>query len=236
MNPQEEEILSFNKPYEWTSFNVVAAVRNLLRRKLNTKKIKVGHAGTLDPLATGVLLVCTGKATKRIEELQAHTKEYVATLKIGATTPSFDKETEEDATYPTDHITRELLESTLKTFIGSIEQVPPTYSAVKVNGKRAYEFARTGRDVELKAKTLVIDEIELLSCNLPHEAVIRVVCSKGTYIRALARDIGIALGSGAYLTDLMRTRIGEYRLVDCMDIKDFPEWLDKQEIVNNQKD
>ena len=236
MNPQEGEILSFNKPYEWTSFNVVAAVRNLLRRKLNTKKIKVGHAGTLDPLATGVLLVCTGKATKRIEELQAHTKEYVATLKIGATTPSFDKETEEDATYPTDHITRELLESTLKTFIGSIEQVPPTYSAVKVNGKRAYEFARTGRDVELKAKTLVIDEIELLSCNLPHEAVIRVVCSKGTYIRALARDIGIALGSGAYLTDLMRTRIGDYRLVDCMDIKDFPEWLDKQEIVNNQKD
>ena len=236
MNPQEGEILSFNKPYEWTSFNVVAAVRNLLRRKLNTKKIKVGHAGTLDPLATGVLLVCTGKATKRIEELQAHTKEYVATLKIGATTPSFDKETEEDATYPTDHITRELLESTLKTFIGSIEQVPPTYSAVKVNGKRAYEFARTGRDVELKAKTLVIDEIELLSCNLPHEAVIRVVCSKGTYIRALARDIGIALGSGAYLTDLMRTRLGEYRLVDCMDIKDFPEWLDKQEIVNNQKD
>lgn len=236
MNPQEGEILSFNKPYEWTSFNVVAAVRNLLRRKLNTKNIKVGHAGTLDPLATGVLLVCTGKATKRIEELQAHTKEYVATLKIGATTPSFDKETEEDATYPTDHITRELLESTLKTFIGSIEQVPPTYSAVKVNGKRAYEFARTGRDVELKAKTLVIDEIELLSCNLPHEAVIRVVCSKGTYIRALARDIGIALGSGAYLTDLMRTRIGEYRLVDCMDIKDFPEWLDKQEIVNNQKD
>ena len=235
MNPQEGEILSFNKPYEWTSFNVVAAVRNLLRRKLNTKKIKVGHAGTLDPLATGVLLVCTGKATKRIEELQAHTKEYVATLKIGATTPSFDKETEEDATYPTDHITRELLESTLKTFIGSIEQVPPTYSAVKVNGKRAYEFARTGRDVELKAKTLVIDEIELLSCNLPHEAVIRVVCSKGTYIRALARDIGIALGSGAYLTDLMRTRIGEYRLVDCMDIKDFPEWLDKQEIINNQK-
>jgi tRNA pseudouridine55 synthase len=236
VNPQEGEILSFNKPYEWTSFNVVAAVRNLLRRKLNTKKIKVGHAGTLDPLATGVLLVCTGKATKRIEELQAHTKEYVATLKIGATTPSFDKETEEDATYPTDHITRELLGSTLKTFIGSIEQVPPTYSAVKVNGKRAYEFARTGRDVELKAKTLVIDEIELLSCNLPHEAVIRVVCSKGTYIRALARDIGIALGSGAYLTDLMRTRIGEYRLVDCMDIKDFPEWLDKQEIVNNQKD
>lgn len=236
MNPQEGEILSFNKPYEWTSFNVVAAVRNMLRRRLNTKKIKVGHAGTLDPLATGVLLVCTGKATKRIEELQAHTKEYVATLKIGATTPSFDKETEEDATYPTDHITRELLEDTLKTFIGSIEQVPPTFSAVKVNGKRAYEFARSGRDVELKAKTLVIDEIELLSCNLPNEAIIRVVCSKGTYIRALARDIGIALGSGAYLTDLMRTRIGEYRLADCMDIKDFPEWLSKQEIVNNQKD
>ena len=236
MNPQEGEILSFNKPYEWTSFNVVACVRNLLRRRLKTKKIKVGHAGTLDPLATGVLLVCTGKATKRIEELQSHTKEYIATLKLGATTPSFDKETEEDAVYPTEHITRELLDETLKKFVGSIEQVPPTYSAVKVNGKRAYEFARTGRDVELKAKTLVIDEIEVMSCNLPNEVVIRVVCSKGTYIRALARDIGQALGSGAYLTDLMRTRIGDYRLVDCMDIKDFPEWLDKQEIVNNQKD
>ena len=236
MNPQEGEILSFNKPYEWTSFNVVACVRNLLRRRLKTKKIKVGHAGTLDPLATGVLLVCTGKATKRIEELQSHTKEYIATLKLGATTPSFDKETEEDAVYPTEHITRELLDETLKKFVGSIEQVPPTYSAVKVNGKRAYEFARTGRDVELKAKTLVIDEIEVMSCNLPSKVVIRVVCSKGTYIRALARDIGQALGSGAYLTDLMRTRIGDYRLADCMDIKDFPEWLDKQEIVNNQKD
>lgn len=236
MNPQEGEILSFNKPYEWTSFNVVACVRNLLRRRLKTKKIKVGHAGTLDPLATGVLLVCTGKATKCIEELQSHTKEYIATLKLGATTPSFDKETEEDAVYPTEHITRELLDETLKKFVGSIEQVPPTYSAVKVNGKRAYEFARTGRDVELKAKTLVIDEIEVMSCNLPSEVVIRVVCSKGTYIRALARDIGQALASGAYLTDLMRTRIGDYRLADCMDIKDFPEWLDKQEIVNNQKD
>lgn len=236
MNPQEGEILSFNKPYEWTSFNVVACVRNLLRRRLKTKKIKVGHAGTLDPLATGVLLVCTGKATKRIEELQSHTKEYIATLKLGATTPSFDKETEEDAVYPTEHIKRELLDETLKKFVGSIEQVPPTYSAVKVNGKRAYEFARTGRDVELKAKTLVIDEIEVMSCNLPSEVVIRVVCSKGTYIRALARDIGQALGSGAYLTDLMRTRIGDYCLADCMDIKDFPEWLDKQEIVNNQKD
>lgn len=236
MNPQEGEILSFNKPHEWTSFNVVACVRNLLRRRLKTKKIKVGHAGTLDPLATGVLLVCTGKATKRIEELQSHTKEYIATLKLGATTPSFDKETEEDAVYPTEHITRELLDETLKKFVGSIEQVPPTYSAVKVNGKRAYEFARTGRDVELKAKTLVIDEIEVMNCNLPNEVVIRVVCSKGTYIRALARDIGQALGSGAYLTDLMRTRIGDYRLADCMDIKDFPEWLDKQEIVNNQKD
>jgi tRNA pseudouridine55 synthase len=215
VNPQEGEILSFNKPYEWTSFNVVACVRNLLRRRLKTKKIKVGHAGTLDPLATGVLLVCTGKATKRIEELQSHTKEYIATLKLGATTPSFDKETEEDAVYPTEHITRELLDETLKKFVGSIEQVPPTYSAVKVNGKRAYEFARTGRDVELKAKTLVIDEIEVMSCNLPSEVVIRVVCSKGTYIRALARDIGLALESGAHLTALRRTRIGDYKVEDC---------------------
>jgi tRNA pseudouridine55 synthase len=229
-------IIPIDKPYRWTSADVIRKVKFAAIRHFGKKNLKVGHAGTLDPLATGVLLVCTGKATKRIEELQAHTKEYVATLKIGATTPSFDKETEEDATYPTDHITRELLEDTLKKFIGSIEQVPPTYSAVKVNGKRAYEFARKGRDVELKAKTLVIDEIELLSCDLPHEAVIRVVCSKGTYIRALARDIGIALGSGAYLTGLVRTRIGDYRIEDCMDITKFPEWISKQEIVNSQQD
>lgn len=184
--------MAFDKPYEWTSFGLVAKVRYLLCKRLGVKKLKVGHAGTLDPLATGVLLVCTGKATKRIEELQAHTKEYVATLRLGATTPSFDLEKPVDAEYPTEHITREMVEETLNRFVGTIEQVPPVFSACKVNGSRAYDLARKGEEVELKAKTLVIDEMELLRCELP-EIVIRVVCSKGTYIRALARDIGVAL-------------------------------------------
>lgn len=193
--------MAFDKPYEWTSFGLVAKVRYLLCKRLGVKKLKVGHAGTLDPLATGVLLVCTGKATKRIEELQAHTKEYVATLRLGATTPSFDLEKPVDAEYPTEHITREMVEETLNRFVGTIEQVPPVFSACKVNGSRAYDLARKGEEVELKAKTLVIDEMELLRCELP-EIVIRVVCSKGTYIRALARDIGVALQSGAHLTAL----------------------------------
>lgn len=174
--------MAFDKPYEWTSFGLVAKVRYLLCKRLGVKKLKVGHAGTLDPLATGVLLVCTGKATKRIEELQAHTKEYVATLRLGATTPSFDLEKPVDAEYPTEHITREMVEETLNRFVGMIEQVPPVFSACKVNGSRAYDLARKGEEVELKAKTLVIDELELLRCELP-EIVIRVVCSKGTYIR-----------------------------------------------------
>lgn len=231
MNPIKGEILCFNKPYRWSSFELVAKVRGKLKHRLGVKKLKVGHAGTLDPLATGVLIICTGKATKLVEELQSHTKEYVATLKLGATTPSFDRETEEDATYPTSHITEELIRTTLQQFVGTIMQVPPVYSAVKIDGKRAYQFARKGKEVELKAKPLTIDEIELMSANIPDEIVIRVVCSKGTYIRALARDIGQALGSGAYLTDLCRTRIGDYRLIDCLDIHTFDEWLDGQEIV-----
>ena len=196
---------------------------------MGVKKIKVGHAGTLDPLATGVMIICTGKATKRIEEFQYHTKEYIATLQLGATTPSFDLEKEIDATYPTEHITREMVEEVLKKFIGTIEQVPPVFSACKVDGKRAYDLARKGNEVELKAKTLVIDDIELLECNLP-EIKIRVVCSKGTYIRALARDIGQALDSGAHLTGLIRTRVGDVKLEDCMKIEDFEQWLDKQDI------
>lgn len=229
MNFIKGEILSFNKPYGWTSFQVVSKVRSAISKKLHVKKMKVGHAGTLDPLATGVLIVCTGKSTKLIDELQSHTKEYIATLKLGATTPSYDKETEEDAVYPTEHITKELVETVLQRFIGTIEQTPPEYSAVKINGKRAYEFARKGKSVELKPKTLVIDSIELLECNFP-EIVIRVVCSKGTYIRALARDIGRELQSGAYLTGLVRTRIGEYNLDECLDPETFNEWLDSQEI------
>lgn len=229
MNFIKGEILSFNKPYGWTSFQVVSKVRSAISKKLHVKKMKVGHAGTLDPLATGVLIVCTGKSTKLIDELQSHTKEYIATLKLGATTPSYDKETEEDAVYPTEHITKELVETVLQRFIGTIEQTPPEYSAVKINGKRAYEFARKGKSVELKPKTLVIDSIELLECNFP-EIVICVVCSKGTYIRALARDIGRELQSGAYLTGLVRTRIGEYKIDECLDPETFNEWLDSQEI------
>ena len=230
MNPQKGEILCFNKPYTWTSFDLVNKVRGILRHRTKNRKLKVGHAGTLDPLATGVLIICSGKATKRIDELQADVKEYIATMKLGATTPSFDKETEEDATYPTDHITKELVEATLQQFVGTIEQIPPSFSAVRVNGKRAYQMARKGQEIELKPKQLTIDEIELMSCELPSQIVIRVVCSKGTYIRALARDIGTALGSGAYLTDLCRTRIGKYKLADCLDITEFDDWLNNQTI------
>jgi tRNA pseudouridine55 synthase len=188
------------------------------------KKLKVGHAGTLDPLATGVMIICTGKATKRIEEFQYHTKEYVATLMLGATTPSFDLEKEIDATYPTEHITRELVEETLKKFIGSIEQIPPAFSACMVDGKRAYDLARKGEEVNLKPKTLVIDEIELLEYAMP-DIKVRVVCSKGTYIRALARDIGQALQSGAHLIALRRTRVGDVRVEDCLNPLDFKDWI-----------
>ena len=268
MDFQAGEILFIDKPYRWTSFDVVNKVRWLLCKRLGTKKLKVGHAGTLDPLATGVMIVCTGRATKRIDELQAHTKEYVATLRLGATTPSFDLEHPIDAYYPTGHITRELIETTLQQFLGRIEQIPPAYSAVKVDGKRAYDLARKEKDVELKPKILVIDEIELLdyrptpegspialpakeeslprtgmrrkafltSPAAPDDSVdypsitLRIVCSKGTYIRALARDIGQALGSGAHLTALRRTRIGNVHIDDCLSMLDFPQWLESQEV------
>lgn len=229
MNFKEGEILAFDKPYGWTSFALVAKARYLICRKLGVKKLKVGHAGTLDPLATGVLVICTGKATKQIEALQAHTKEYIATIRLGATTPSFDLEKPIDAEYPTEHITPELVKTVLSRFIGTISQVPPTFSACKINGERAYDLARKGEEVPLKAKTLVIDELELLRCDLP-DIEIRVVCSKGTYIRALARDIGQALESGAHLTALRRTRSGKVRVENCLHIEDFADWLDKQDI------
>lgn len=231
MNFQAGEILYFDKPLYWTSFNLVAKVRSALCHKIGVRKLKVGHAGTLDPLATGVVTICTGKATKRIDELQAHTKEYVATLQLGATTPSFDLETVVDATFPTAHITKELIEEVLTHFLGRIEQVPPAFSACKVDGRRAYDLARKGKDVQLKAKILVIDEIELQDFNPETmQMTIRVVCSKGTYIRALARDIGEALQSGAHLIALRRTRVGDIRVEDCMDVEDFPRWLENQEI------
>lgn len=229
MDFKEGEVLYFNKPLGWTSFKVVGHVRYHICRRIGVKKLKVGHAGTLDPLATGVMIICTGKATKRIEEFQYHTKEYIATIQLGATTPSYDLEHEIDATYATKHITRELVEEVLKKFVGEIQQVPPAFSACMVNGKRAYDLARKGEEVELKPKLLVIDEIELLECNLP-EIKVRVVCSKGTYIRALARDIGLALDSGAHLTALERTRVGDVRIKDCLNPLNFKEWIDVQEI------
>jgi len=220
------EVLCFNKPLDWTSFDLVNRFRYKLSRKLNVKKIKVGHAGTLDPKATGVLIVCTGRATRRVEEFQYQTKEYVATLQLGATTPSFDLEKEIDQTYPVEHITREKVENVLSTFVGTIQQVPPSFSACKINGRRAYKSARKGREVPLQAKTLIIDAIELLEYALP-VVKIRVVCSKGTYIRALARDIGMALDSGAHLIALERTRIGEVTLDICMSPENIDDFLEK---------
>jgi tRNA pseudouridine55 synthase len=220
MNFIEGEVLYVKKPLHWTSFNLVSKLRWKLQRTLKVKKLKVGHAGTLDPLATGVMIICTGKATKLIESFQYQTKEYVATLELGATTPSFDLELPVDAVFEVQHINRELVDKVISGFLGEIWQTPPVYSAVKVDGKRAYDYAREGQDVELKPKLLVIDEIEVLDFSLP-VLKIRVVCSKGTYIRALARDIGLALGSGAHLTALERTRIGDVKLEDCKEIEDM---------------
>ena len=265
----EGEVLAFDKPLTWTSFNLVKVVRNNLSRRLGLKRLKVGHAGTLDPLASGVMILCTGKCTKLIDQLQAGTKEYVATLRLGCTTPSFDAEHPIDAIYPTSHITQAAVEEALSRFRGSIWQVPPVYSACKVEGRRAFDYIRQGEDVELKAKELVIDELELLDLHLPEQGLIsphadevakmaredihikdygrdketyeiaeatnidiehlsylqiRVVCSKGTYIRALARDIGQALCSGAYLIGLRRTRVGDIRVEDCLPVENIEQW------------
>ena len=235
LNPIEGEIFYVDKPLKWTSFEVVKKIRARLRKRLDVKSLRVGHAGTLDPLATGVLIVCTGRATKRIEELQSGVKEYVAHLRLGETTPSFDLESQVDAIYPWQHITREQVEETLQEqFTGTIEQVPPAFSACKIDGKPAYKLARKGKEVEIRAKTLIIDDIELLECGLPSEPTmaIRVVCSKGTYIRALARDIGVALGSGAHLTALRRTRVGDIAVDDCESVEQLIERLETEEMVS----
>lgn len=232
---EQGEILAFDKPLHWTSFDLVAKVRYNLCRKLGTKKLKVGHTGTLDPLATGVVIICTGRKTKLIDQLQYDVKEYVATLQLGATTPSYDLEKEIDATYPTEHITRALIDETILLFLGEQWQVPPIFSAVQVNGKRAYQFARKGETVELKPKLLVIDEIEVLSFDKARmQVTLRIVCSKGTYIRALARDIGERLGSGAHLIALRRTRVGETRVENCYTIESFLEKLNDYEYVQIQ--
>lgn len=227
MNFIEGEIIAIDKPYGMSSFGALARVRYLISKKVGVKRVKTGHAGTLDPLATGVLIICTGRCTKQIEQLQNHTKEYTATLQLGATTPSFDREHEVDRTYPTEHITRELIEQALTQFTGDVMQVPPAFSACMVDGHRAYKMARRGDDVKLAAKPVRIDEIELLDFDpVQMQLSIRVVCGKGTYIRSLARDIGEALGSGAFLTALRRTRVGEIRVEDCIDFDHFQEWLD----------
>ena len=229
MNFQEGAYIYINKPYRMSSFGALAHIRYLVSKKVGVKRVKMGHAGTLDPLATGVLILCTGRATKQIERLQQHTKEYTATLQLGATTPSYDMEHEVDATYPTEHITRELIEQTLPRFVGDIMQVPPLFSAVMIDGHRAYKMARKGEQVELAAKAVRIDEIELTDFNpSTMQMSIRVVCGKGTYIRSLARDIGSALGSGAYLTALCRTRVGDVSINDCLTFDEVPAWLDAQ--------
>lgn len=220
------EIFAIDKPYRISSFGALAHVRYVLSRTLGYK-VKIGHAGTLDPLATGVLILCTGKATKRIEEFQGQTKEYTATLQLGATTASYDMEHEVNASFPTEHITRELINDTLPQFIGDIEQVPPTYSAVKVNGDRAYELRRAGEEVKLKPKHIHIDEIEVVEFDVEKmQLSLRVVCGKGTYIRALARDLGRALNSGAYLTALRRTRVGDFTIDRCLDYEHIREWIE----------
>lgn len=225
----EGEVLFFDKPLYWTSFQLVNKVKYALFEQLKVKKLKVGHAGTLDPLASGVMIICTGKATKLIESYQYQTKEYIATLELGATTPSFDLEHPIDNRYETAHITRELVDEKLSQFIGEIDQIPPAYSAVKVKGKRAFDYARQGEEVELKSKKLVIDELEVLDFALPI-LKLRIVCSKGTYIRALARDIGVALNSGAHLTGLIRSRIGEITLDKCFQIEDFVSSLNSKSL------
>ena len=235
MNFSKGEVIAINKPLEMTSFGALAYVRKRLCVRLGVKKLKVGHAGTLDPLATGVLVLCTGKFTKRIEEFQQHGKEYTATLQLGATTPSYDMEHPVNETYPTDGITRERIEEVLHQFEGDIEQIPPTFSACKVSGQRAYDLRRKGQDVELKPKQIHIDEIELLGFDAEKmQMSIRVACGKGTYIRALARDIGRALNSGAYLTALCRTRSGEYRVENCIELEQFEEWLAQQTIETTE--
>ena len=231
MNFIEGEYIYINKPYRMTSFGALAFVRTRVSRRVGVRRVKIGHAGTLDPLATGVLILCTGKKTKEIERLQLNNKEYTATLQLGATTPSYDMEHEVDATYPTAHITRELIERMLADFVGEIQQVPPQYSACKIGGDRAYDLMRKGKEVELKAKTVHIDSIDVIDFNpTTMQLSIRVSCGKGTYIRSLARDIGRALESGAYLTALCRTRLGGVRIEDCITIDDFPQWLEQQEI------
>ena len=223
---KEGEVLLINKPLHWSSFQLVNKLRWLIKRKLGIKKIKVGHAGTLDPLATGLMIICTGKKTKEINQYQSAEKEYLATLKLGATTPSYDGETEENYFYPTKHISHELVTKTCARFLGEIEQTPPVFSAIKVKGKKLYESARKGNEVEIKSRKIRINELELMNMDLPY-IKLRVSCSKGTYIRSFAYDLGRALNSGAWLCDLKRTKIGSNSLNNALDIQAFQQMMKK---------
>jgi tRNA pseudouridine55 synthase len=222
----EGQVLLFDKPLYWTSFDLVNKIRIMIRSALGTKRIKVGHAGTLDPLASGLMIICTGKATKRIEEFRDLDKEYIATIHLGETTPSFDLETEVDKRYSTVHISKELVQSVLNGFLGEQKQLPPLYSAKFIGGKRAYEFARKGVEKKLEPVMVFFREIELLECNIP-EVKVRLLCSKGTYIRSFARDLGEALGSGACLSSLQRSAIGPFRLDKASNLKKFELFLQK---------
>ena len=219
------EVLLIDKPVDWTSFDVVNKIRYLIKRHLGIKKIKVGHAGTLDPLATGLVIVCTGKFTKKIDEYQGMTKEYIANVRFGATTPTYDMESEPDATFPYDHITEEALKKVLQdSFTGEIEQIPPVYSAIKIKGQKAYELARRGEKVTMKPRQVTIHKIDIARFDLP-DVTLDVTCSKGTYIRSLAHDIGKALGSGAHLSGLRRTRIGDFSVDDAISMQDIEKVL-----------
>ena len=217
-------IISVDKPYRWTSSDVVRKVRSVLRHRYDLKKIKVGHAGTLDPLATGVLVICIGRATKKVEAIQEGEKEYLANIRFGAITPGYDLEKPVSEYFEFTHITREALEESLKKFIGTIEQVPPLFSAKMINGTRAYEFARRGEDVEIKSAKVHIREIEIIKFNLPN-VIFRIACSKGTYIRSIARDLGLEMRSGAYIENLCRIRSGNFLLKDCLNINDLDKFL-----------
>lgn len=217
---KEGSVFLVDKPYTWTSFNVVGKFKVLIRRATGDKTIKVGHAGTLDPLATGLLVVCTGKATKQVNELMSQRKEYIATIKIGETTPSFDLETKPDNQYPTNHITRELVDAAIESFIGLQDQIPPLFSAKFIDGKRAYEFARKGVDMELKPVPIEIYAMEVLKFEMPF-LDLKINCSKGTYIRSIARDIGKSLNSGAHLVQLRRTASGDFRIEDSLTIEEI---------------
>jgi len=220
----EGQVLLINKPLGWTSFQAVNSLKWNIRKKFELKKIKIGHAGTLDPLATGLLLICTGKFTKTINELQGQEKEYTGTITLGGTTPSFDLETEINENFPIDHITDEMIYTTTAQFIGDIEQVPPVFSALKKDGKRLYEYAREGKEVEIKKRAVTITEFEITQIELP-KVHFRVVCSKGTYIRSLANDFGKALRSGAHLSSLKRTKIGDYNVNKAMTPEEFGKLL-----------